>query len=197
MKVELPNHYRTVVRRLIRFAAVWFVLGTIMGIVSTDYQKKLKFTSDPNGEPTVVELENGRSYTALPPGYNWEVGFDLRISHGHFVVIGSVIPLCIASTLLLLHVCGGKPISGGLLHSAFWLYLAGALSGLALIFYKGWFLTTSVLGGTYDLAAIHESMFWGSRAVRALAHALSHTILAAGMGVFAFGFWKGSETLRA
>lgn len=197
MQVQLPPHYLTVSRRLIRFAAVWFVLGTVMGIVSTQYQSKLKFTREAHGAPHADTDAKGREITRLPPGYNWEVGFDLRISHGHFIVIGAVIPLCVAATLLLLHACGGKPIGAGLLHTAFWLYVVGCLSALVLIFYKGWYVVTSVQGGEYDLATIGETMFAGSRAIRAMAHALSHTILAAGMGVFAFAFWKSSEGLRA
>ena len=84
-----------------------------------------------------------------------------------------------------------------ILKRVFWLYVVGCLSALLLIFYKGWFVVESVQGGEYDLAKVHASMFGGSRGLRGAAHALSHTILAAGMGVFAFGFWKSSETLRA
>lgn len=196
MQIDLPDHYRTVCRRLIRFAAVFFVLGMIMGIVSTEYQQHLKFTSEYNGAPSQREAD-GRSDTLLPPGYNWEVGFDLRISHGHFIVIGSAIPLCIAATLLLLQACGGEEISKPLLLSAFWLFTSGCVMALILITYKGLYAVRAVQGGEYDLAKIHAEMFWGSRALRGLAHALSHTVLAAGLGVFGFAFWKSSGKLRA
>ena len=95
------------------------------------------------------------------------------------------------------HACGGKPISNALLQAAFWLYVVGCVMALVLIFYKGYHVVGHVQAGNYDLADIHARMFGGSRALRAISHAVSHTVLAAGMGIFGWAFWQSSGTLRA
>jgi len=197
--VELPAHYLVMIRRLIRFAVVFMVVGMLFGILSTEVQKKFRYTARWDAPPRLLSPDDpaaeGKA-VEVPPGMMWESGFDLRISHGHFILIGGVIPLCVAATLFLLHLCGGRPMSRGLLEAFFWLYAVGAAAALTLIFYKGWVSMQAVKAGEFDLAAVNRGMFGGSRVVRALAHAISHTVLAAGLFVIAWGLWKSAGTLK-
>lgn len=196
--VELPEHHRRAISQLIRFAVVFMFLGMILGIVSTEYQKKLRYTHVHDDAPRWIEPGKDGKPTKLelPPGMMWEVGFDLRILHGHIILIGGVIPLCVAACLFFLPQLGARPISPGLLTTGLVLYLFGAVAALGLIFYKGIYSLESVLAGHLDLAEIHASMFGGSRLVRALAHALSHTVLAAGLGVLGFALWRSAGQIR-
>lgn len=200
---ELPDHHRLAIRRLIRFAVVCMLLGMILGIVSTEYQKRLRYTSGHADAPRLVDRsvpgpdgQKPRHALELPPGMMWEVGFDLRILHGHFILIGGVLPLCLAACLFFLPLLGARPISPGLLTAGLILYVVGAAAALALIFYKGIYSLEAVLGGELDLSRVQASMFGGSRLVRALAHALSHSILAAGLGVLGFALWGSAGEIR-
>ena len=195
----LPAHHLLAIRRLIRFAVVFMMLGMLLGILSTEYQKKLRYTPSHTDAPYLLlpgpDGKLPRQPVALPAGMMWEAGFDLRILHGHFILIGGVIPLCLASMLYLLPRCGARPVGPTLLQVGLMLYLVGAVAALALIFYKGLYSLQSVVQGQFDLATIHANMFGGSRVVRALAHALSHTVLAAGLGVLGFALWGAAGEL--
>ena len=46
------------------------------------------------------------------------------------------------------------------------------------------------------LAEVHQGMFFGSRAVRALAHALTHTVLATAVGLIVWAFWRAAGRIR-
>ncbi|MCA8926333.1 MAG: hypothetical protein KDD82_31285 [Planctomycetes bacterium] len=197
MNPPLPAHYRSSIRRLIRFAVVFWALGLILGVVSTEFGVSLRYTSSYDDPPrTLSKDEGGRVKAELPPGFLWETGFDLRISHGHFVLIGGVIPICVAAVLLLLHVAGGGDVSPRVLTAFFWLYAVGASSALTLILYKGLASMLAVRGGNFDLAEVHQGMFFGSRAVRALAHALTHTVLATAVGLIVWAFWRAAGRIR-
>ncbi|MEZ6184850.1 MAG: hypothetical protein R3F62_07555 [Planctomycetota bacterium] len=198
MDRPLPAHYRASIRRLIRFAVVFWSAGLLLGIVSTEFNVSLRYTQRHDDPPrTLTREEGGRVKAELPPGFLWESGFDLRISHGHFVLIGGVIPLCVAAGLLLLHTAGGGEISAKVLTAFFWLYLIGATGALSLILYKGLASVLAVRAGNFDLADVHAKMFLGSRAVRGLAHALTHSILAAGVGLIAWAFWRSSGRISS
>ena len=194
---SLPAHYRTSIRRLIRFAVVFWGLGLILGVVSTEFNVSLRYTETHDGAPrTLSKDEGGRVKAELPPGMLWESGFDLRISHGHFVLIGGVIPVCVAAMLLLLHAAGGGQVSPKVLTVFFWLYAVGACGALGLILYKGLATLIAVRGGNFNLAEVHQSLFFGSRAVRALAHALTHTVLAAAVGLVSWALWRSAGRIR-
>lgn len=197
--VQLPPHHLLAIRRLVRFAVAFMVLGMLLGILSTEYNRRLRYTPGYADAPRMAEPgpdgKPPRHAVEVPPGMLWEAGYDLRILHGHFILIGGVIPLCLAAMLYLLPACGARPTSPGLLQTGLILYLIGAVAALSLIFYKGLFSITAVIGGQFDLAAVQASMFGGSRLVRALAHAVSHTVLAAGLGVIGFGLWRAAGQL--
>src|SRR5688572_19830753 len=91
---DLPDHYRTHVRRLVRFGVVFLVVGLAIGIVTVELQRSFRY--GPEGSaPRVLDdatraAERTRARVDLPPGLMWEVGIDLRLSHGHVVLIGAV-----------------------------------------------------------------------------------------------------------
>lgn len=198
--VQLPPHVLLAIRRLVRFAVAFMVLGMLLGILSTEFNRQLRYTPGYNDAPRRAAAAGAdgkppRHAVEIPPGMMWEAGYDLRILHGHFLLIGGVIPLCIAAMLYVLPACGARPPSPGLLNAGLILYLVGAVAALCLIFYKGLFTMTSVIGGQFDLDEIQRTMFGGSRLIRALAHALSHTVLASGLGVLGFSLWGAAGEL--
>lgn len=191
----MPEHYVTTMRRLVRFAAVSIFVGLCLGLLSTELNKRLRY-ADTFGPPRTIAAEEraatrGKVEVELPPGLMWETGIDLRLSHGHVILIGGVLPLCFAAALAVVHLMGGGVIGRGTLEAFFWLYVVGGGGAMGLIFYKGWVLMAEVRGGNFDLARIHgEVLFGGSRAVKAAAYGLSHTVLAAAVAIIAVALWR-------
>lgn len=186
----LPDHYVTTIRRLLRFAVVWVMVGLFLGVWSTDVNKVVKY-GDTARHYTAEERaqRNSPVEAELPPGLMWEAGIDLRLSHGHVILIGAVLPLCFAAALTVVHQAGGGVIGRGTLDAFFWMYAPGALAAMGLIIYKGWYLMSAVRHGNFDLAIVHRDMF-GSPAIKGLAYGLSHSVLAAAVGVIAVALWR-------
>ncbi|MCW8141338.1 MAG: hypothetical protein KIT58_20745 [Planctomycetota bacterium] len=204
MSAPLPDHYVTAIRRLVRFSVVSIFVGLCLGVWSTDANKRLRYL-EVTGAPRRLSAEDraaegSRVEMELPPGLMWEVGIDLRLSHGHVILIGGVLPLCLAAALAVVHLMGGATIGRGTLEAFYWLYLVGGLAAMGLIIYKGWFLMAYVgveEAGGFDLARIHGAMFGGSRALKGAAYGLSHTILAAAVGIIAVALWRAVGRRRA
>lgn len=197
----LPEHYVTTMRRLVRFAVVSIFIGLCLGVWSTDANKRLRYGDGTAGPRVISAEERAATKTKfeveLPPGLMWETGIDLRLSHGHVILIGGVLPLCFAGALAVVHLMGGAPIGRGSLEAFFWLYLSGGLAAMGLIIYKGWVLMDQVRGGQFDLAKIHgDVMFGGSRALKGAAYGISHTVLAAAVGIIAVSLWRSVGRAR-
>lgn len=197
----LPEHYVTAMRRLVRFAVVSIFVGLCLGVWSTDANKRLRY--GPTAAPPRVigpeerATERTKFEVELPPGLMWETGIDLRLSHGHVILIGGVLPLCFAGALAVVHLMGGGTIGRGALEAFYWLYLVGGIAAMGLIIYKGWVLMDQVRGGQFDLAKIHgEVMFGGSRALKGAAYGISHTVLAAAVGILAVSLWRSVGRAR-
>ncbi len=183
----LPPAYAGLVRRTVRFAAISLVVGLLLGVASTEAQKRHRYAE----RPGVVEGDR-RVALDLPPGLMWEATIDLRISHGHFVLLGAVVPLCFVGALALVHAAGGGVASPGVLRASEVLYVVGATGAMALVLYKGIHLVAHVRGGDFDLARAHATLFGGSRLLKGLAYGVSHTLLAAGAGLFAWALWRAA-----
>ena len=153
MNGELPPHYRTTIRRFLRFGVIGLALGMILGLAWTELGRSARY-GEVNGQPQQVDPPEGRIELQLPPGYKWEAGLSFKLSHGHTILIAGLIPLCFAFTLVVLHQAGGKQISPGALNWAFWPYVVGASGALLILLYKGVVGFSAVRGGNFDLAAI-------------------------------------------
>lgn len=197
----LPEHYVMTMQRLVRFAVVSIFVGLCLGVWSTDANKRLRYGATDAPPRVIAPAERTATHTKfeveLPPGLMWETGIDLRLSHGHVILIGGVLPLCFAGALAVVHLMGGAPIGRGTLEAFFWLYLVGGLAAMGLIIYKGWVLMAQVRGGEFDLARIHgEVMFGGSRALKGAAYGISHTVLAAAVAIIAVALWRSVGRAR-
>lgn len=187
----LPEQYVVTIRRLVRFAMISLSIGLLLGVYSTQMNRVLRYGDVPR-KITAEERARGATHEVqLPPGLMWEAGIDLRLSHGHVILIGAVVPLCIAAALGLIHHMGAPPIGAGTLSAFFWLYFVGGIAAMALIIYKGMCLFAAVRAEEFDLAKVHETMF-GGKLVKGLAYGISHTVLAAGVGVIAVALWKAT-----
>lgn len=195
----LPDHYRTQVRRLVRFGMVFLVVGLLIGVMTVEYQKSFRY-GPTNSMPRLLDdetrkAERTRATIDLPPGLMWEVGIDLRLSHGHVILIGAVVPLCIAGALVLTRLAGGGEIGRGALEAAFWLYVVGGSAGMGLIFYKGLFLVHAFRDGMFDLREVHAAMFGGSRALKGAAYGISHSVMAVAVGIYAVTLWRSAASI--
>jgi hypothetical protein len=189
----LPPHYLTTIRRLVRFAVVNLMVGLCLGVWSTAAVRELRYGDRPRAvheDPVKVEL---------PPGLMWEATMDLRLSHGHVILIGAVLPLCLAAALYVTARTGGAPIGAGTLAAFFWTYAVGGLGALALIVYKGWFVMHEIEAATdhdFDMARIQAEEFLGSHALRGALYGTFHTALAAAVGVIMVALWRSAGSIR-
>jgi hypothetical protein len=194
--VQLPEHYRLWIRRLVRIASVFMFVGICLGLYSTSYQRKMRYGTHPHLTTDEERAAGVKHVVTLPPGLMWETGRDVRISHGHVILIGGVIPIAICAALWLTLLAGGKPVSNGTLHAFCWTYFPGACGAFGLMVYKGMHSFWSVQDGVFDIGQVHASMFGGSRALRGLAYGLSHTLLAGGLGVITVALWRSAGKIR-
>ena len=168
----LPDHYVMTIRRLIRFAMAWLMVGLFLGIWSTSVNKVVKYGETARHYSAEERARRGSPVEAeLPPGLMWEAGIDLRLSHGHVILIGAVLPLCFAGSLTVAHLAGGSTIGRGTLEAFFWMYAPGGIAAMGLIIYKGWYLITAVRHGNFNLANVHHDMF-GSPVVKGMAYGI-------------------------
>ncbi len=110
------------------------------------------------------------------------VSYYLSLCHGHFILLGMVIPVILmASTYILL---GGK--SDSILFKALIVYLIGATGASALLLYKGaaiiyYYISNPALG----LTGADQLLFMGSKALRESLYGVFHLLLGVGLVVYA------------
>ena len=191
--VPLPGHYRSTVRRLVRVACVLLFVGLSVGLYSTDVLRSYRYGPAPRLIPEAERV--GRARVEVPPELLWEATMDLRLSHGHIILIGGVLPLCIAAALVITHAAGASTIGKGTLEAFFWMYSAGATVAMGLILYKGIHYAEHVRAGDFDFIGIQQSLFGGSKALKGAAYGLSHTVLAISVGIIGVALWKSVAPL--
>lgn len=189
----LPEPYRVAVRRLVRLAAVLLFVGLCVGVYSTDVVRAYRY--GPRARAIPAAERQGRAEVEVPPELLWEATMDLRLSHGHIVLIGGVLPLCIAAALVTLHHAGAQPVGGMTLEAFFWTYAVGATAAMALILYKGIHYAEAVRGGDFDFAEIQRTLFGGSRALKGAAYGLSHSVLAGAVGIIGVALWRSAGAI--
>jgi len=200
----LPTHYLVTIRRLIRFALVGIAMGMVLGIVWTELRKTVQpsnpFVVGQDYAASAHTLEPGkgsRAQIALPPGVALDAGIDLKLAHGHTVLLLGLLPLSFAFLLHLSHVYGGTEIRKGTLQLAFWLYAVGSTGAVLLMAYKGWASFVEIRAGNFDFHAVDRGLFGGQRWLRGTCYGLSHTALAVGGFLFLGAVYKSTGGLSS
>jgi hypothetical protein len=169
--IQLPTHYQTTFRTVLRFAVVFIILGLLTGVLYQESSKKL-----PEG--------------SLPFELVFQGNYSLSLIHGHTFLIGVLIPVGVAFMLTLGLVLGAVPIGPKALKWGYGLYLPNAAVAVGLLIYKAYHTQISVRLGQTDLQAVNHAMFGGIEAIRHAAYGLSHTLMAVGLITLAVALWK-------
>ncbi len=168
---DLPPHYRSTIRTLLRFALLMTLVALLAGVLFQESAKKL-------------DLE------ALSPGLYLAAGRRLAFVHGHVFVSGVLVPISMAMALVLARGIGGRELTR---RPLVWLrhgYLGGVSLMLVLMLVKSYHLLLAVRGGEHDLAAIDRAFSMGMPLVRHLIYGVVHVSMAFGLGVFAVALWR-------
>lgn len=168
---DLPAHYRTTLRCLLRFAAVMTIVGLLTGVLFQESSKKL----------SPAEVGAGLQLAAT---------LRLALVHGHVLTTAVLLPIALAAALVLGRLAGGAELTARTLR---WLtrgYLPLVCAALALMLYKAYHVLISVRLGNTDLEAIDEQLFAGQTALRHALYGLTHVGLALTLGVFAVALWR-------
>ncbi|RMG13462.1 MAG: hypothetical protein D6731_12005 [Planctomycetota bacterium] len=183
----LPGHYARTVRAFVRLGLAGIAAGMILGIWWTEVRQTIAYTP---GAPSQVERKGSRVRLELPPGYHFEAGLKLKLSHGHSTLILGVLPLCFALCLTLAHSLGGPPLSPGMLRAAFWCYAVGAVGTVGIMIYRGAASLAAIRAGNFDYQAVQQDLFAGSRALKGALYGTTHSLLAVGAGILIYGLWR-------
>ena len=166
-----PDHYRPFFRLFLGFGLVMLVFGGLAGVLFQEMTGKVK-------------------YETLEPGIRFEAFYRLAIVHGHSFLVGFLMPVAWLSVLTIALRMGARPLSAKTLRWIAWTYIPGAISVVGLVLYKGMVYVTRVKEGETDFDAIHQSLFWGSRAIRGIVYGTSHTVATIGLVIFAVAVWR-------
>ena len=172
----LPDHYATVVRRLLRYGMVMIVVGLLSGILFQESAKKL-------------------TYEDVEPGLRLEAVIHLALVHGHIFVTGVLMPLGIAGALLLARKVGGAELTTRSLRWLTW-YLVLTAVTVTLMHYKGYHVLLSVRWGTIDLATVDATFFGGYVWVRHVVYGIAHAGMGISVGIFAVALFRSLRTPR-
>lgn len=193
---DLPTHYLHAIRRLLRFAAIGITVGLLLGITWTEFNKATRY----GPEVRKVDPPEGRVKLELPPGTRWANGLHFKLGHGHSILILGLLPIGFAASLLLLHRCGGGELSPRTVSVAPAIYLAGGVGAVTIMVYKGGAvflgLRRAVLAGEpADLAQLEAGLFLGSRALKGLAYATTHSAMAIGAFWFMIAVYRAAASI--
>ena len=191
---HVPEHYRRTIRGLIRFAIVGIAAGLILGLLWTEFRKSIRYGETPR---QIEKVAGSRIKLELPPGLMFETALDLKLAHGHMILLTGLLPLGFALMLHLSYAHGGGEIKRGTLATFFWLFVPGAAVAMMLMVYKGFAGLLAVRGGNFDLASVDAGLFGGSRALRGICYGTSHSIMAIGVFVLLVAVWRSLGRPRA
>jgi len=171
MHDDLPRHYASTLRTLVRFACAMLLTGLLAGVLFQESSKKL--------EPGSVG-----------DGLHLQATLRLALLHGHVLVSGALVPLACAGALLVARRCGGRELGPRALA---WLtrgYLPFLALTLLLMLFKSYHVLLAVRRGEGDLATIDERFFFGLAPARHAVYGLAHVGMALALGVFAVALWR-------
>ena len=163
-KSDLPAHYTSTLRTLLRFAAVMCVVALLMGISYQESSKKLTLEMD--------------------PGLRLSATLRLALLHGHVFLTAVLIPMAAAGALLIARRIGGSELRPRTLKWLTRVYLPSVCLTLLMMVIKAYQLLLAVRGGESDLAAIQERFFFGSQAWRHAIYGVVHMFMGVGLSVF-------------
>jgi hypothetical protein len=175
---QAPEHYVKATRVVLKFAAVMAGLSMLAGIAFQESAKKLP----------IAETE---------PGLHAHAVETLALSHGHFMVVGVLLPIALIGALWIGRAAGFrdvKPLTTKMLTRG---YLPFATVSLLLMLYKGYHVLLSVRWGETDLGVVDAAYFGGSTAARHAVYGIAHTAMAVSLGLFLFGLWRSLRPPKA
>jgi hypothetical protein len=171
---DLPLHYRTTLRSLVRFAAVMSVVALLTGVLFQESSKKVS-----------MDLE---------PGFRLSATLRLALVHGHVFMTSVLIPMAAAGALLIARRIGGRELSARTLKWLTRVYLPFVCLALLMMLIKAYQLLLAVRAGETDFAAINERFFFGSQAWRHALYGMVHLAMATGLCVFFIALWRSLST---
>ena len=168
----LPEHYKRFFRIHLRFALVMIGVALLTGILFQESGKKVHISE------------------AVPVGAHLEYLLGLALVHGHTFLIGVLLPLALTWMLQLGLLLGCPPVPARPLKAATTLFIPSAVVVVLLMLLKGYHFVLGVRHGTLDFALLGQSFLGCNHLVRMAVYGLSHTLMAAGLGIFAVALWR-------
>jgi hypothetical protein len=175
---SLPAHYTSSMRTLVRFAAAMALFGLLCGVLFQESAKQL-------------------DHAEAPGGLHLQAVLSLALVHGHVLVSATLVPIAMASALMLARRAGGAEISPRALA---WLtrgYLPCVTLAVLLMLYKGYHVLLSVRFGATDLDLVDARFFGGLTALRHAVYGVVHVGMALGLGVYCVALWRSLGSRRA
>jgi hypothetical protein len=174
---SLPAHYTSSMRTLVRFAAAMALFGLLCGVLFQESAKQL-------------------DHAEAPGGLHLQAVLSLALVHGHVLVSATLVPIAMASALMLARRAGGAEISPRALA---WLtrgYLPCVTLAVLLMLYKGYHVLLSVRFGATDLDLVDARFFGGLTALRHAVYGVVHVGMALGLGVYCVALWRSLGSRR-
>jgi len=110
------------------------------------------------------------------------VSYYLSLCHGHFILMGLVIPVILALTAYI--VLGGE--GDNILLKSLIIYLIGATGASALLLYKGaGIINYYVSDPSQGLTSADHALFMGSEMLRESLYGVFHLLLGLGLVIYA------------
>ena len=172
---QIPAHYSSTVRTLLRYSIAMLVFALLSGVAFQESSKKL-------------------DYAEIAPGARLEAVLSLALVHGHAFVTGVLLPIALAGALFLARKCGGAELSS---RSLRWLtrgYLPFVTANVLLMLYKGYHVLLAVRFGERDFDLIDARFFGGSLALRHGIYGTVHVGMALSRGVFGVALWRSLKS---
>lgn len=175
LAMNAPEHatapHSAAIRVLVRYAVVMTIVGLLAGVAFQESSKKL-------------------DYAAIGAGARLEAVLSLALVHGHILLMGAVLPLCLAGAAFLSRKAGGGELARGSWRWLTHVYVPCSAASVLLMLYKGYHVLLSVRFGARDFDAIDAAFFGGNLALRHGVYAIAHVGMALGLGVFAIALWR-------
>jgi hypothetical protein len=174
-----PLHYVSVTKKVLTFAGAMILMGLLAGILYAESGKKLSLAG------------------GVDPNLVFQGNYYLSLIHGHFLLMGAVLPVTVLLMLWLSRLVFGQTLKPSTLGWGFFLYCSNALVSVLLLVYKAYATQLAIRGGNLDLALVDHALFGANHLLRTLVYAIPHTLMGAGLLMLLVGFFKASKTQNA
>jgi hypothetical protein len=174
-----PAHYVSVTKKVIPFAAIMILMGLLAGVLYAESGKKLSLAG------------------GVAPELVFQGNYYLSLIHGHFLLMGAVLPITVLVMLWLSRIIFGQTLKASTLSWGFLLYCSNALVSVLLLVYKAYATQLAIRGGNLDLALVDHALFGANHLLRTLIYAIPHTLMGAGLLMLLVGLFKATKTKNA